>query len=233
MKRFWSEASLREAEGGWQVWLDERPVKTRGGTPQVVPARALGELLRAEWASVPDDFQPADLPLRDLADRAIDAIAADREPAIGRLLSFAEGDTLCYRAEPDEALGRRQAEVWEPIVAGIEHDLGVGLTRTHGILHRPQPEASLLAIRARLERENAFVLAGLDAAASLAASLCVALAGLAEDADPDALWAAANLEEDWQAKQWGQDAEALARRTERQAEFARALGFARAARDSG
>ena len=56
MKRFWKEATLRAVDGGWQVWLDERAVKTRGGAPQVVPTRALGELLRAEWAAAGEEF---------------------------------------------------------------------------------------------------------------------------------------------------------------------------------
>ncbi len=76
MKRFWKEATLRAVDGGWQVWLDERAVKTRGGAPQVVPTRALGELLRAEWAAAGEEFAPEDLPLRDLADRAIDTARA-------------------------------------------------------------------------------------------------------------------------------------------------------------
>ncbi len=235
MKRFWKDATLREAatpEGGkgWQVWLDERAVKTRAGAPQIVPTRALGELLRGEWADAPEEFGPDHFPLRDLADRAIDTIAGEPDPVIERLLGFADGDTLCYRAEPDEPVAHRQAEEWEPIVAQIEAEHGITLTRTHGILHRPQPEASLGALRLRLEAESAFVLAGLDTAASLAASLCVALAGLREDADHAALWAAANLEQDWQAEKWGADEEALARRNEREADFARALAFARAAR---
>ena len=230
MKRFWKETTLRPADGGWQVWLDEHAVKTRGGAPQVVPTRALGELLRAEWAATGEEFAPEELPLRDLADRAIDAARAAPEPIITRLLGFADGDTLCYRAEPDEAIAHRQAEVWEPIIGRIEADLGIQLTRTHGILHRPQSEQSLAAIRSRLETENAFALVGLDIAASLAASLCIALAGLDEDADPQALWAAANLEQDWQAERWGFDEEALSRRNEREAEFTKALAFARAAR---
>ena len=232
MKRFWREVTLRPAEGGWQVWLDERAVKTRGGAAQIIPTQALGELLRAEWDSAPDEVQPEHFPLRDLADRAIDTIATERDPVITRLLGFAHGDTLCYRAEPDEPVAHRQNEVWEPIVAGIEADLGIALTRTHGILHRPQSDASTAAIRARLETENPFVLAGLDTAASLAASLCVAFAGLHEDADPGYLWGAANLEEDWQTEQWGTDAEALARRNAREVEFGRALAFARAAREA-
>ena len=232
MKRFWKAAELTQVEGGWQVTLDGRPVKTRGGTAQIVPTPALGELLRAEWAEAPEEVQPAHFPLRDLADRVLDTLAADPEPVVARLLGFADGDTLCYRAEPDEPVARRQAQVWDPIVAGIESDLGIALGRTHGILHRPQSPESLAAIRARLESENAFVLGGLDVAASLAASLCIAFTGLREDADPQALWAAANLEEDFQAEQWGIDAEAKARRDEQEREFVRALDFARAARTS-
>lgn len=230
MKRFWKEAKLEEVDGGWQVMLDTRPVKTRGGSAQIVPTRKLGELLRSEWADAPDEIRPEELPLRDLADRAIDTVSDEREPVIKRLLGFADGDTLCYRAEPDEAVARRQAEVWEPIVAKIEHELGITLNRTHGIIHKPQPAPSISTIRERLENENSFVLAGLDIASSLAASLCVALAGLAEDADAKTLWAAANLEEDWQAEQWGTDEEAFARRNAKELEFSRALAFARAAR---
>lgn len=232
MKRFWKNAELTQAAGGWQVSLDGRAVKTRAGAPQIVPTRALGELLRSEWADAPEEFGADHFHHRDLADRAIDSIAADPAPVIERLLGFADGDTLCYRAEPDEALARRQAQEWEPIVAQIEAEHGVTLTRTHSILHRPQPEESIAALRTRLEGENAFAIAALDTAASLAASLCIALAGLDESADPVRLWAAANLEEDWQSETWGTDEEALARRNEKEAEFTRALSFARAARTS-
>ncbi|MBB3033481.1 chaperone required for assembly of F1-ATPase [Erythrobacter lutimaris] len=225
-----AEATRPDGGRGWQVHLDGRPVKTRLGAPQVVPTEALAELLRREWAQAPQEFDASAFALRDLADRAIDTIESNRDAVIDRLLAFADGDTLCYRAEPDEAVARRQAQVWEPVVAQIEADLAITLNRTHGIIHRPQSEASQTAIRARLEKENVFVLAGLDAASSLAASLCVALSGLRDDADAKALWAAANLEEDYQAEQWGIDEEARARRDAREAEFTRAIEFARAAR---
>ncbi len=232
MKRFWQDAAVANLGNGWQVELDGRPVKTRGGAPQVLPTRASAELVRAEWANAPAELSADAFPLRDLADRAIDTISTEPELIIERLLGFADGDTLCYRAQPDEAVARRQKEVWEPILAGIETEHGVTLSRTHGIIHKPQADATRATLRDRLERESAFVLAGLDTAASLAASLCVALAGLREDADPAHLWAAANLEEDWQAEQWGVDEEACARRGVREAEFTLALIFARAARSA-
>ena len=87
MKRFWTEATLREADGGWRVWLDERPVKTRCGSPQVAPTQALGEVLRAEWANAPDEVQPDHFPMRDLADRALDTLSIERESACSASLT--------------------------------------------------------------------------------------------------------------------------------------------------
>ena len=75
----------------------------------------------------------------------------------------------------------------------------------------------------------AFALAGVQTMASLSASLVIALAAIDRDADLDALWDAANLEEDWQADLWGKDAEALERRERRLAAFVSAARFVRLA----
>ena len=58
--------------------------------------------------------------MRDLADYAIDQVAPDRPGVAARLLPYAETDTLCYRADPDEPLYRRQQERWEPLVQAME-----------------------------------------------------------------------------------------------------------------
>jgi chaperone required for assembly of F1-ATPase len=46
----------------------------------------------------------------------------------------------------------------------------------------------------------------------------------------DAAWLAANVDEDWQIATWGEDAEALARRARRLAEFSASVRFADLAR---
>ena len=98
------------------------------------------------------------------------------------------------------------------------------------MLHRLQPEATLARLRARLEALCPFQLAALQTLASLAASLVVGLAALESDADVEALYAAANLEQDWQAELWGWDREAEARRARKLAELAAATRFAALAR---
>jgi chaperone required for assembly of F1-ATPase len=56
--------------------------------------------------------------------------------------------------------------------------------------------------------------------------MVVGMAALAPGADAEALYAAANLEEDWQAEQWGWDDQAAQRRARKQAEFVTAARFA-------
>lgn len=230
MKRFWKEVSVEQAEGGWCVALDGRPLRTQGGAPQVVPTRALTEALAAEWEAQGEEVEPRAFVFRDLADYAIDRVAPDRPAAAARLLPYAETDTLCYRADPDEPLYRRQQEVWEPLVAACEARHGLRLERVSGIVHRPQPRETIARLEQTLGAFDPFTLAALETLTSLTASLVAGLAALEQDADAQALFAAANCEEDWQAELWGWDAKARERRDTRLEAFCRAAEFARLAR---
>jgi chaperone required for assembly of F1-ATPase len=232
IRRFYHEVTLEQVPGGYQVRLDARGVKTVGGAPQVVPARALAEALAAEWRQQGETIDRASLPLRDLADYAIDQVAPDPARVVRGLIAYAETDTLCYRADPDAPLHARQQEVWEPLLAAFEAAHGIRLVRVSGILHRPQPPEALAVLEARLRGLDAFTLAAVEAMAKLAASLVTALAALdaGHEEQARALWQAACLEEEWQAELWGRDAEAEQRRARRAADFLNAARFARLAR---
>lgn len=232
IRRFYKEVTLAQQPGGSQVMLDARGVKTVGGAPQIVPTQALGEALAAEWARQGERIDPASLPLRDMADYAIDVVAADPAAVAHGLLAYAETDTLCYRADPDEPLHVRQQAEWEPLLAAFEAAHGITLTRVSGVLHRPQPPETMAVLKARLVSLDPFTLAGVEAMTKLAASLVTALAALdaAHEDEPLSLWRAACLEEEWQAELWGRDEEAEERRARREADFLRACAFARLAR---
>ena len=232
IRRFYNEVALGEAPGGWQVLLDGRGVKTVGGAGQIAPTRPLAEALAAEWRRQGEKIDPASLPLRDIADYAIDIVAPAPEVIAHGLVAYAETDTLCYRADPDEPLHARQLEVWEPLLAAFEAEHGIALVRVSGVLHHPQPAQALAVLHARLVALDSFALAGVDAMTKLAASLVTALAALDArgEEEPRALWQAGCLEEEWQAELWGRDWEAEERRARREADFLRACAFARLAR---
>ena len=230
MKRFWREVAVEPLEGAWRVTLDGRPIRTQGGKPQLVPRAALAEALAAEWRAQGDEVDPRGFPLRDLADYAIDRVAPGRDGIIADLLRYAETDTLCYRADPDEPLYRRQQELWEPLVEAFEARHGVRLERVSGIVHRAQPAATIARLGEILAAHDDFTLAALATLAPLAASLSVALEALEPAADAAALFAAANAEQDWQAELWGWDHEAERARAAKLAAFEKAAEFASLAR---
>lgn len=228
MRRFWREAAVEQADGGWRVTLDGRPIRTQRGAAQVVPTRAMAELLAAEWQAQGEEIDPRGFVFRDMADLAIDEIAPAREATVANLLAYGETDTLCYRAEPDAPVWHRQQALWEPLLTACEARHGIRLERTSGIVALPQPAATIDALRQRLLQQDDFTLAALLTLASLAASLVVALAALEPEADAAALFAAANAEEDWQAEQWGWDFEAERTRALKLRAFEQAAAFARA-----
>jgi chaperone required for assembly of F1-ATPase len=230
MKRFYREATVERGLDGWHVTLDGRQVNTQGGHVLVLPNEATARLLAAEWNAQGPEIDPRGFPMRDLADYALDVVANDKAAAVTALLRYGETDTLCYRADPDEPLWKRQQEIWEPLVTVCEAREGLRLQRVSGVIHRPQDAAALARLQARIEAMDYMTLAALTTLASLAASLVIGLAALEPGADGEALWNAANLEEDWQAELWGRDAEAEERRDKRKGDFLAAMAFAAAVR---
>jgi chaperone required for assembly of F1-ATPase len=231
IRRFYRDAGVQQAGGGWQVALDGRGIKTVAGAPQIVPTRPLAEALAEEWARQGDKIDSHSLPLRDMADYALDIVAGETGALAERLVAYGDTDTLCYRADPDEPLHAHQMAVWEPLLQEFAQRYEVRLMRVSGVLHRPQDPAALAALKARMMDESPFALTGLEAMTKLAASLVTGLLAL-ETSDENralALWQAASLEEEWQAELWGRDAEAEERRARREADFLRAWRFARLA----
>lgn len=237
MKRFYQAVTVApvdaETDSGWRVLLDGRGIKTAGGAPQVLPTRALAEALAQEWEAQGETIDAGAFPLRDLADYAIDVVTGGREEVVTGLIPYAETDTLCYRADPDEPLHRRQLDVWEPVLSRAEERFGVQFTRVSGIVHKPQPPETLARLRAELMAQGPFSLAALQMLASLSASLTIGLLAVEPDADIAALWHAASIEEEWQAELWGREEEAEARRAERFAAFKLAARFASLAGERG
>jgi len=229
MKRFYRDVTVEPAGQGFAVRLDGRAIKTAAGEPQLLPSRALADALAREWDAQGEELNIALFRFRDLADYAIDIIGTERTAALGKLIAFAETDTLCYRADPEEALFRHQEEVWEPLLTGFEAREGIRMERVSGIMHRPQPPETLKKLRVRLNALDQFTLAGLHTVTSLAASLVIGMCALDPGADADLLWSAANLEELWQADLWGQDAETQDRLAKRRREFGNGVGFIRLA----
>ena len=222
MKRFWSDVAIDAAR---VVRLDDRPVRTPGRAPLTLPTPPLAEAVAAEWRAVGETIDPRAMPLTGLANAAIDRIAPAQADFAAGLARYAESDLLCYRAEAPRELTARQAAAWDPLLDWVRDRYDVRIETVTGIMHRPQPAATLARLGEAVASRDAFALAGLSPVVTVTGTLIGALA-LAEGAvDADTLWRAAHVDEDWQAERWGEDALAAQARAGRRADFDAGVRF--------
>lgn len=225
MKRFYKNAAARPVSGGHEIALDERPVKTPAKNPLLVPSGPLAEAIAAEWNGQGEKIDPRSMPFTGLANAAIDRVSPDPGAFAASLALFGESDLLCYRAEGPAGLVARQADAWDPLLAWARRRFDVDFEVISGIMHRPQPPRTLDQLGRAVGSRDAFALAALSPLVTISGSLVIALA-LSEQATTlgDA-WAAANLDEVWQAEQWGEDAEAAVVLENRRRDFEAAWSF--------
>jgi len=222
MKRFWKDVTV-DADLG--VRLDDRPVRTPGRAPLLLPTAALADAIAEEWRAVDGDIDPRAMPLTGMTNAAIDRIAPDPAAFAAGLAAYGESDLLCYRADSPPDLVVRQAALWDRPLDWARDRYDVHFEIVAGVIHRPQPDATIERLGAAIAVRPAFQLAPLSPIVTITGSLVLALA-LAERAmDTDAVWAAANLDEDWQAEQWGEDELAIKARETRQRDFEAAARF--------
>ncbi|MBB5760632.1 ATP12 family protein [Methylorubrum rhodesianum] len=219
-KRFYGQAAVAPAEGGFRLVLDGRGANTPGRRPLVVPDLGLGEALAAEWAAQEAVIDPRTMPLTRLVNTTIDGVVERRAAVAEDLGAFAGTDLVAYRAGTPERLVAEQAAAWDPLVDWAAEALGARLFLAEGVMHVEQPEDSVAALRAAIDAvEDPFRLAALHALTTLTGSLVIALAVLHRRLSAAEAWAAAHVDESYQASIWGRDAEAEARLAHRRTEF--------------
>lgn len=226
MKRFWTDVAI---DADRVVLLDGRPVRTPGRVPLALPTDALAAAVAEEWRGVGEVLDPRAMPLTGLANAAIDRVAPDRAAFAAGLARYADSDLLYYRADRPPELAARQAAAWDPWLNWARRRYDVHVEPVVGIMHQPQPPATLARLGEATAALPPFPLAALSPIVTLTGSLVLALA-LAEGAgDADTMWSAAHVDEAFQADRWGRDAEADAVLAQRRAEFDAAARFLAAA----
>jgi chaperone required for assembly of F1-ATPase len=225
VKRFWKEVSVGREEDGWSIQLDGRPVRTPARKPLVVRTEALANGIADEWRAVDGEIDPRAMPFTGLANAAIDRVAPERTSFADGLARYAEADLACYRAEGPRELVEQQEESWDALLAWARRRYDVDFSTTSGIVHVPQPSATVERLSHAVAALDPFTLAGLSPLVTIGGSLVAALAVLEKAITPEAAWDAVSIDERWQLEQWGSDAQAEKALESRRRDFFSAARF--------
>lgn len=221
-KRFYKEVAVAEAEGGFGITLEGKPIRTPSGRQVVIPSRALADAVAAEWAGQGEAIDPVTMPLTRIANSVVEGVVDRVALVTDDLAKYFETDLLFYRAGHPEGLVAREAAHWDPVLFWAGEALGAHFILSEGVMHVKQPDEALRAACAALPGDP-WSVAALHIVTTLTGSALLALALAHRVRDAGEVWAAAHVDEDWNADQWGVDEEAAARRATRLRDFEAAV----------
>ena len=213
LKRFYTEAGSRPAEGGgFALVLDGRAMLTPARRPFVVASQALAEALAAEWQAQGETIERQRMPLTRLVLTAIDRVAENPAALGDDLANFVRTDLVCFRGVEPTELVRRQAAGWDPLIDWAAERFGARLAVSAGIAAIDQAEDAVAMLGRHIETLPLLQLTALHAAAQATGSLVIALAFAEGRIDAAEGLALSQIDEAFQGECWGHDAEAVARR---------------------
>ncbi len=211
MKRFYEEVGVDHAPEGFRILLDGKPVKTPGRRTLLLPTQALALAIADEWRAQGEEIVPISMPMLRMANTALDGISHTRDAVIAAILRFGQHELLCYRAQSPAELAALQAAEWRPMLEWVHSHFGVRLLTSTGVIHVQQPPETLARLGEAVAAHDDFALAALHVAASITASLVLALALGEGVLNPAQAFQLSRIDETYQAGLWGEDAEAAAR----------------------
>jgi chaperone required for assembly of F1-ATPase len=217
-RRFYKEATAQERNSVFVLLLDGRVAKTPAGNDLALPTLAAARALAAEWMAAGEMIDPALMPWTRIVNSAIDGVAGRLAATADEIANYARSDLVCYRASEPDALARAQAAAWDPVLAFARKKLGAAFMCTEGVVFIEQPEAASMAVKEAIARIGdggpaaPFALAALHVMTTLAGSALLALAVAHSALTAAEAWRAAHVDEDFEMRAWGEDAEALRRR---------------------
>ncbi|MEX0969918.1 MAG: ATP12 family protein [Paracoccaceae bacterium] len=207
-KKVWQTVSVQPEGCSFAVYLDKRGLMTPGRAPLHLPTESFARGIAAEWDSVTDKVNPAEMPLTRAANSAIDKVTPQHKAVADMLTEYGGTDLLCYRAETPAELVAHQAEHWDEHLAWVAQEFGAALKTQAGVMPIAQPQDSLAQLGAAVAACDAFFLTALHDLVTISGSLVLGLAVLRGRLNADEAFDLSRLDAAWQAELWGEDDEA-------------------------
>ena len=226
-KRFYKQVSYVPKDGGFEVMLDARSLKTPAKEPLILPNEALAGAIRDEFDAQTEAIVPESMPIFSLAATAIDRVMTQRQTLDDELVRYGHNDLISYRcsAEGDAVLAAREAEKWGAIQAWMAETYQVRLLAFDGIMPQSQPAEIKPHLEAAVTGIDQWAYVALYRATTLTGSLSLGLGFVTGHLNVDQLMALAFLDDLYQEEKWGTDEWAVERRDHIQQEIQDAFSY--------
>ena len=194
MKRVYKLASYNKTEDGFVIQLDGKTIKTPLAQPLAAPNRTIADAIVKEWLSQGENIIPDSMPVTQILTTALDR-TRERDAVTKALLKYLDTDLLCYRVKEPVDLAKRQKETWDRWLTWFDEHFESPLEVTYGIDALTQDSDTHKQIWNYLEALDEFYFTVLQIVTSLTGSIVLGLAFVENEATPEDVYNAAELEE--------------------------------------
>ncbi|OPJ87395.1 hypothetical protein AV530_000879 [Patagioenas fasciata monilis] len=203
-KRFYQNVSISQGEGGFEINLDHRKLKTPQAKLFTVPSEALAIAVATEWDSQKDTIKFYTMHLTTLCNTALDnPTQRNKTQLIRAAVKFLETDTVCYRVEEPAALAELQKNEWDPIVAWAEKRYNVAIGSSTSILGPNIPASTKETFISHLASYNMWALQGIEYVITQLKSLILSMGLIDRHITVEKAVLLSRLEEEYQIQRWG------------------------------
>ncbi|XP_069399086.1 ATP synthase mitochondrial F1 complex assembly factor 2 isoform X2 [Ovis canadensis] len=158
-KKFYQNVSISQGEGGFEINLDHRKLRTPQGKLFTVPSEALAIAVATEWDSQQDTIKMYTMHLTTLCNTSLDnPTQRDKDQLIRAAVKFLDTDTVCYRVEEPETLVELQRNEWDPVISWAERRYGVEIGSSTSIMGPSIPARTREVLVSHLASYNMWAL---------------------------------------------------------------------------
>ncbi|XP_063790923.1 ATP synthase mitochondrial F1 complex assembly factor 2 [Pseudophryne corroboree] len=203
-KKFFKDVSICQGEGGFEINLDRRKLKTPQGKVFTVPNEPLALAVATEWDSQRDTIKFFTMHLTTLCNTALDNPAQKtKEQFITSSLKFLETDTICYRVEEPPGLVELQKKEWDPILNWAENWYSVVIGSSTSIMGPVIPPETSEVFHRHLTSYNFWALTGIEFIIYQLKSVVLTMGLLDRALTVERAVFLSRLEEEFQIQHWG------------------------------
>ncbi|XP_057167250.1 ATP synthase mitochondrial F1 complex assembly factor 2 isoform X1 [Ursus arctos] len=220
-KRFYQNVSITQGEGGFEINLDHRKLKTPQAKLFTVPSEALAIAVATEWDSQQDTIKfytmhlvtssrtsapdaHGWLPRTTLCNTSLDnPTQRNKDQLIRAAVKFLDTDTICYRVEEPATLVELQKNEWDPIIEWAEKRYDVEIGSSTSIMGPSIPARTREVLVSHLASYNMWALQGIEFVVTQLKSLVLTLGLMDLRLTVEQAVLLSRLEEEYQIQKWG------------------------------
>ncbi|XP_030377682.1 ATP synthase mitochondrial F1 complex assembly factor 2 [Scaptodrosophila lebanonensis] len=203
-KRFYKKTSVLYADGGYEVTLDHRKLKTPKGAIFSVKSEPLAIAVATEFDNQREHIERSRMHLSAICFTAIDnPNNFTKIDMVNYLLNYIATDTVLFQYDNEKDLQELQQNEWDPVIAWFNQRYETNLKKTMNITPPKVTDEDKMKIAKHFQSHSLETLHGFIFAVDTLKSIVLACAVIDQQITVEKAVALARLEEEYQVKFWG------------------------------